>query len=169
VLKKQVYVEHKQSEIVPEYNSSLSCDSHLKLLFGLVCGMLMNRRGDESVYGHTHTHTHMTSHHFPAFYSQHASLTSHLRSLSGPSSTLTQVYIAAFFRAPAHWSLSITGQLILTNQRTAYLDQSQMAHQPSVLNKRGCTDLRNQSPLTRQRARSLRDTTMSVTHCTPGR
>jgi len=42
VLKKRLYMEHNQSEIVPEYNGRLSCDRHLKLLFGFVCGMLMN-------------------------------------------------------------------------------------------------------------------------------
>jgi len=50
MLKKQLYVEHNQSEIVPEYSGSVSCDRHLKLLFGVVCGMFMNIRGDESVY-----------------------------------------------------------------------------------------------------------------------
>jgi hypothetical protein len=49
MLKKQLYMEHNQSEIVPEYNASLSSDRHLKL-FGLVCGMFMNISGDESVY-----------------------------------------------------------------------------------------------------------------------
>jgi len=34
---------------VPEYNGRLSCDRHLKLLFGVVCGMFMNI-GDEPVY-----------------------------------------------------------------------------------------------------------------------
>jgi hypothetical protein len=47
--KKQLYMEHVQSEIVPEYNGSLSCDRHLKLLLGLVCGLFMNIRGDEAV------------------------------------------------------------------------------------------------------------------------
>ena len=50
MLKKQLYMEHNQSEIVPEYNGRLSCDRHLKLLFGDVCGMFMNIRGDEPVY-----------------------------------------------------------------------------------------------------------------------
>jgi len=50
MLKKQLYMEHYQSEIVPECNGSLSSDRHLKLLFGVVCGMFMNIRGDESVY-----------------------------------------------------------------------------------------------------------------------
>jgi len=50
MLENRLYMEHKQSEIVPEYNGSLSCDRLLKLLFGLVCGMFMNRRGDELVY-----------------------------------------------------------------------------------------------------------------------
>jgi len=43
-------MEHNESEIVPEYNGSLSCDRHLKLLFGVVCGLFMNIRGDEPVY-----------------------------------------------------------------------------------------------------------------------
>jgi hypothetical protein len=50
MLKKQLYMEHNQSEIVSEYNGSLSCDRHLKLLYGVVCGVFMNTRGDESVY-----------------------------------------------------------------------------------------------------------------------
>jgi hypothetical protein len=49
MLKKWLYMGHNQSEVVPEYNGSLSCDKHLKLLFGVVCGMFMNIRGDESV------------------------------------------------------------------------------------------------------------------------
>jgi hypothetical protein len=49
MLKKQLYMEHKQSEIVSEYNGSLLCDRHLKLLFGLVYGMFMNMCVDESV------------------------------------------------------------------------------------------------------------------------
>jgi hypothetical protein len=50
MLKKQLYMEHVQSEIGPEYNGSLSCDRHLKWLFGVVCGLFMNIRGDEPVY-----------------------------------------------------------------------------------------------------------------------
>jgi hypothetical protein len=49
VLKKQLYMEHKQSEIVPEYNGSLSSDRHPNVFFGVLCGMFMNIRGDESV------------------------------------------------------------------------------------------------------------------------
>jgi len=39
MLKKQLYMEHKQSEIVPEYNGSLSCDRHLNcyLVLYVVC------------------------------------------------------------------------------------------------------------------------------------
>jgi hypothetical protein len=50
MLKKQLYMEHVQSEIVPEYNGRLSCNRLLKLLFGVVCGMFMNVRGVEPVY-----------------------------------------------------------------------------------------------------------------------
>ena len=50
MLKEYLYMEHNESEIVPEYNGSLSCDRHLKLLFGVVCGLFMNIRGDEPVY-----------------------------------------------------------------------------------------------------------------------
>jgi hypothetical protein len=38
--------------------------------------------------------------------------------------------------------------VVPTNHRSAYSDQSQMTHQRSRPNKRGCTDLSNQSPLT---------------------
>jgi len=41
MLKKRVYMEHNQSEIVPEYGGRLSCDRHLKLLFGLLCGIII--------------------------------------------------------------------------------------------------------------------------------
>jgi len=50
ILKEQLYREHNQSEIVPEYNGRLSCERHVKLLFGVVCGTFMNMRGDEPVY-----------------------------------------------------------------------------------------------------------------------
>jgi len=43
-------MELNQSEMVPEYNDRLSCDRHVKLLFGVICGMFMNIRGDEPVY-----------------------------------------------------------------------------------------------------------------------
>jgi hypothetical protein len=45
MLKKQLYMEHNHSKIVCEYNGSLSCDRHLKLLFGVLCGVFMNIRG----------------------------------------------------------------------------------------------------------------------------
>ena len=48
--KKMLFMVHNQSEIVPEYGGRLSCDRHPKLLFGVVCGMFMNIRVDESVY-----------------------------------------------------------------------------------------------------------------------
>jgi hypothetical protein len=44
--KKQLHMEHNQSDVVPEYDGRLSCDRHLKLLFGVVCGMFMNIRGE---------------------------------------------------------------------------------------------------------------------------
>jgi len=46
-VKKQLYMERSQSEIVPEYNGSLSCGRHPNVMFGVVCGMLMNRRSNE--------------------------------------------------------------------------------------------------------------------------
>ena len=49
MLKKQLYMEHSQSEIVPEYNDRLSCDRYPNMFFDVVCGMFMNIRGDESV------------------------------------------------------------------------------------------------------------------------
>ena len=49
-LKKQLYMEQNQSEIVPEYNGRLSCDRHLIFLFGVVRGLVMKIRGDEPVY-----------------------------------------------------------------------------------------------------------------------
>jgi hypothetical protein len=42
-------MEHYLSEVVLEYNGGLSCDRHLKLLFGVECGMFMDIRGDEPV------------------------------------------------------------------------------------------------------------------------
>jgi hypothetical protein len=50
MLKKQLYMEHNQSAIVPECNGRLSCDRHLILLFGFVCSLFVNVRGDEPVH-----------------------------------------------------------------------------------------------------------------------
>ena len=78
----------------------------------------------------THTHTHT-----------HSSPTT--QAIFGPLRTRFNTYtssLAALLRAwpgdPDSLSRPITDQFILTNQRTAYSDQSQTTHQPREPNKK---------------------------------
>jgi len=47
LLEKNLYMEHNQIKIVPEYNGRLSCDRHPNVLFGVVCSMFIYIRWDE--------------------------------------------------------------------------------------------------------------------------